>query len=67
MKRVLINICSRICDTCVRKTEKRKALPKLVYNLLSDKELRKKLNEIGLPTHGHRKVLSVVDTGHSAY
>jgi len=30
-----------------------------VYNLLADKELRKKLNDAGLPTHGHRKVFVI--------
>ncbi len=31
-------------------------MPKLVYNLMSDKDLRKKLAEVGLPTRGDRQV-----------
>lgn len=36
--------------------EKRKPLPKLVYNIMSDKQLRKKLKEYKLATQGTRKV-----------
>jgi hypothetical protein len=36
---------------------KRKPIAKLVYNLLSDKELKKKLNDVGLPALGDRKAL----------
>jgi hypothetical protein len=38
------------------RSTRRKPLPKLVYNLLSDKELRKKVAEVGLPIQGDRKV-----------
>ena len=31
-------------------------MPKLVYNLLNDKELKKKCNEVGLNNQGDRKV-----------
>ncbi|GIY16441.1 hypothetical protein CDAR_170442 [Caerostris darwini] len=47
-------------DKCLQlqqKESKRKALPKLVYHLLSDKDIRKKLKEHGLSTSGHRKAL----------
>lgn len=44
----VVLICSR--------SKRRKPLPKLVYNLLSDKELRKKVAEVGLPIQGDRKV-----------
>ncbi|KAL8588498.1 hypothetical protein ACOMHN_022285 [Nucella lapillus] len=37
--------------------EKRRPLPKLVYNLLSDKDLRKRLKELGLGAKGDRRVL----------
>lgn len=40
----------------------RKPLAKVVYNLLSDKELKKKLTEVGLPLNGDRKVTSNVHT-----
>ncbi len=32
-------------------------LPKLVLNIMKDKELKKKLKEYSLPTHGQRKAL----------
>ena len=51
--------CNLYCCLCVSNTPHRKPLPKLVYNLLADKELRKKLNDAGLPTHGHRKVFDI--------
>jgi len=44
------------CYCYFSRTMRRKPLPKLVYNLLSDKELRKKNAEAGLPFHGDRKV-----------
>ncbi|EDO39512.1 predicted protein, partial [Nematostella vectensis] len=37
--------------------QKRKPLPKLVYTLLSDKQLKQKLRECGLPTQGPREKL----------
>ncbi|KAJ8046728.1 E3 ubiquitin-protein ligase RAD18 [Holothuria leucospilota] len=40
-----------------RRTEKRKPLPKLVYNIMSDKELRRKLKEYKLSSQGSRKEL----------
>lgn len=30
-------------------------MPKLVYTLLSEKDLRKKLGEVGLPANGNRQ------------
>ncbi|XP_021927433.1 postreplication repair E3 ubiquitin-protein ligase rad18-like isoform X2 [Zootermopsis nevadensis] len=39
------------------KVQKRKPLPKLVYSLLHEKELRKMLKQKGLSTHGDRKAL----------
>ncbi|XP_048347360.1 E3 ubiquitin-protein ligase RAD18 isoform X2 [Sphaerodactylus townsendi] len=36
---------------------KRKPLPKVVYNLLSDRDLRKRLKEYGLSTQGSKQVL----------
>ncbi|KAG8185892.1 hypothetical protein JTE90_028893 [Oedothorax gibbosus] len=47
-------------DSCLKRTEgysERKTLPKLVYHLLSDKEIRKKLKEHGLSTSGDRQTL----------
>ncbi|XP_026578483.1 E3 ubiquitin-protein ligase RAD18 isoform X2 [Pseudonaja textilis] len=37
--------------------QKRKLLPKLVYSLLSDRDLRKRLKEHGLSTHGTKQQL----------
>ncbi|KAL5014647.1 hypothetical protein ScPMuIL_008917 [Solemya velum] len=36
---------------------KRKPLPKVVYNIMSDKDIRKRLKEAGLSSQGNRKVL----------
>ncbi|XP_072050560.1 uncharacterized protein [Amphiura filiformis] len=36
---------------------KRKPLPKLVYNLMSDKDIRKKLKEFNLPHQGNKQVM----------
>ncbi|XP_072454691.1 E3 ubiquitin-protein ligase RAD18 isoform X2 [Notamacropus eugenii] len=36
---------------------KRKTMPKVVYNLLSDRDLRKKLKEHGLSSHGNKQQL----------
>ncbi|PIK48399.1 putative E3 ubiquitin-protein ligase RAD18-like isoform X2 [Apostichopus japonicus] len=53
-------------DSCLKRSsenqkpprkEKRKPLPKLVYNIMSDKQLRKKLKEYKLATQGTRKEL----------
>ncbi|KAK7792122.1 hypothetical protein R5R35_009652 [Gryllus longicercus] len=52
-------------DACLKRSEekrvvpgeKRKLLPKLVYHLLPDKDLRKKLQELGLGTTGDRATL----------
>lgn len=38
-------------------TTTRKPLPKLVFNLMKDFVLKKKLKEFGLPSHGDRRVL----------
>ena len=35
---------------------RRKAMPKLVYNLMKDGDIRKRLGEVGLPTQGDRQV-----------
>lgn len=37
--------------------QKRKLLPKLVYSLLSDRDLRKRLKEHGLSTQGTKQQL----------
>ncbi|XP_023722803.1 E3 ubiquitin-protein ligase RAD18 isoform X2 [Cryptotermes secundus] len=42
-----------------KKVQKRKPLPKLVYSLLQDRELRKILRQHGLSTHGDRKALII--------
>ena len=34
----------------------KKPLPKLVYNLMSDKDVRKRLKELGLNSQGDRQV-----------
>lgn len=54
-------------DSCLTRDEKkdslrssghkRKFLPKVVYNLLSDRDLKKKLKEHGLSTHGTKQQL----------
>lgn len=47
-------------DSCLKQSEERsqrKFLPKLVYHLLSDKEIKKKLKEHGLSTSGNRQAL----------
>lgn len=36
---------------------KRKPLPKLVFRLMKDAELRRKMKELGLPSQGDRKTL----------
>ncbi|XP_043933504.1 E3 ubiquitin-protein ligase RAD18 [Protopterus annectens] len=41
----------------LRSSVKRKTMPKLVYNLLSDRELKKKVKEVGLSTSGSRQQL----------
>ena len=38
-------------------TPKRKTLPKLVYNLMKDGEIKRRLSEVGLPTQGDRRAL----------
>ncbi|XP_068249785.1 E3 ubiquitin-protein ligase RAD18-like [Palaemon carinicauda] len=42
----------------ISQTPKRKPLPKLVYSLLSDKQLRQMLKEVGLPINGDKQQLS---------
>ncbi|POI35002.1 hypothetical protein CIB84_001248, partial [Bambusicola thoracicus] len=43
---------------CLRSSaHKRKPMPKVVYNLLSDRDLKKKLKEHGLSSHGSRQQL----------
>lgn len=37
-------------------------MPKLVYNLIKDGELRKKLTAVGLPTNGNRQVYIYIYT-----
>ncbi|KAF9896631.1 E3 ubiquitin-protein ligase rad18, partial [Lobosporangium transversale] len=34
-----------------------KRIPKLTYSILNDKQLRKKLQELGLPTHGDKQLM----------
>uniref|UniRef100_UPI00398EBC31 E3 ubiquitin-protein ligase RAD18 n=1 Tax=Pristiophorus japonicus TaxID=55135 RepID=UPI00398EBC31 len=58
---------NRHLDSCLMRDDKkeslrssvnkRKLLPKLVYNLLSDRELRKRLKECGLSTQGSKAQL----------
>ncbi|XP_066984180.1 E3 ubiquitin-protein ligase RAD18-like isoform X2 [Macrobrachium rosenbergii] len=43
---------------CVDQQPKRKPLPKLVYSLLSEKQLRQMLKEVGLSVQGDRQQLS---------
>ncbi|XP_069682882.1 E3 ubiquitin-protein ligase RAD18-like [Periplaneta americana] len=57
-----LDACLKRCEQPVQsssplKMQKRKPLPKLVYSLLQDKELKKKLKEHGLSTQGDRKTL----------
>ncbi|XP_063081259.1 E3 ubiquitin-protein ligase RAD18 isoform X2 [Cavia porcellus] len=44
-------------DSLRSSAQKRKQLPKTVYNLLSDRDLKKKLKEHGLSTHGNKQQL----------
>ncbi|NXH73421.1 RAD18 ligase, partial [Hydrobates tethys] len=44
-------------DSLRSSAHKRKPMPKVVYNLLSDRDLKKKLKEHGLSTHGTRQQL----------
>ncbi|KAM6387323.1 E3 ubiquitin-protein ligase RAD18 isoform 2-T2 [Pluvialis apricaria] len=44
-------------DSLRSSTHKRKPMSKVVYNLLSDRDLKKKLKEHGLSTHGTRQQL----------
>lgn len=39
-----------------RPTPKRKPMAKLVYNLMSERDIKKKLKEVGLSTAGDKKV-----------
>ncbi|XP_076447739.1 uncharacterized protein LOC143284692 [Babylonia areolata] len=60
---VVAKSVNRHLDLCLGRQEKpesvkkRKLLPKLVYNLLSDKDLRKRLKDLGLTAKGDRQVL----------
>ena len=36
-------------------------MAKLVYHLMSDKELRKRVAEVGLPTQGDRQVIVITN------
>lgn len=56
MRETLINIH---LDYCLNKNKpaKRKPLPKLIYNLMKDQELRKRLRELGLSTSGDKTTL----------
>ena len=45
--------------TAFRHTPKRKPMAKLVYNLMSERDIKKKLKELGLSTAGDKKVLNV--------
>ncbi|NXU49636.1 RAD18 ligase, partial [Turnix velox] len=44
-------------DSLRSSAHKRKPMSKVVYNLLSERDLRKKLKELGLSTHGTRQQL----------
>ncbi|KAF8777324.1 E3 ubiquitin-protein ligase RAD18 like protein [Argiope bruennichi] len=52
-----INIHLDKCLQIQEKESERKSLPKLVYHLLSEKEIRKRLKEHGLSTSGDRQTL----------
>lgn len=61
------NHINKHLDNCLSREEKkeslrssvhkRKPLPKTVYNLLSDRDLKKKLKQQGLSTHGNKQQL----------
>ncbi|KAI9553096.1 hypothetical protein GHT06_020987 [Daphnia sinensis] len=56
MRDTLINVH---LDACLEKTKptKRKPMPKLIYNLIKDRELRKKLKDLGLDASGDKATL----------
>lgn len=56
MRETMINIH---LDFCLNKNKpaKRKPMPKLIYNLMKDQELRKRLRELGLSTSGDKATL----------
>lgn len=55
MKESVINIH---LDSCLsKKQEKRKPMPKLIYNLMKDAELKKRLRELGLSATGDKTTL----------
>uniref|UniRef100_I3M508 RING-type E3 ubiquitin transferase n=1 Tax=Ictidomys tridecemlineatus TaxID=43179 RepID=I3M508_ICTTR len=64
---ILENHINKHLDSCLSREEKkeslrsfvnkRKPLPKTVYNLLSDRDLKKKLKQHGLSTQGNRQQL----------
>uniref|UniRef100_A0A8C9P2Q4 RING-type E3 ubiquitin transferase n=1 Tax=Spermophilus dauricus TaxID=99837 RepID=A0A8C9P2Q4_SPEDA len=64
---ILENHINKHLDSCLTREEKkeslrsfvnkRKPLPKTVYNLLSDRDLKKKLKQHGLSTQGNRQQL----------
>lgn len=56
MREKLINVH---LDSCLEKTKpaKRKPMPKMIYNLMKDQELRKKLRELGLNASGDKTTL----------
>lgn len=43
----------------ISKIEKRKPMTKVVYNLLSEKDLKKKLKDCGLSVLGSRQVTNI--------
>jgi E3 ubiquitin-protein ligase RAD18 len=53
----ILEVVALLIYSSVTKIQKRKPLPKLVYALLQEKELRRLLKQKGLSTHGDRKAL----------
>lgn len=56
MRETLINVH---LDSCLEKTKpaKRKLMPKLIYNLIKDRELKKRLKDLGLNSSGDKNTL----------
>nr|CAD7428202.1 unnamed protein product [Timema monikensis] len=52
-----LDSCLKEPDRNTEKTEKRQPLPKLVYHLMKESDLKKQLKQLGLSTQGDRKIL----------
>nr|CAD7409826.1 unnamed protein product [Timema poppensis] len=52
-----LDSCLKEPDRNSEKTEKRQPLPKLVYHLMKESDLKKQLKQLGLSTQGDRKIL----------